>query len=191
MPQHCTETKQWHCVFNCCKRYVLGQEAESLLILTEHPFWLFQRRWTWYLCLPFTIYLQILVWFYIHPVGLLTSPVWSPPIFSVASEEAEYYIFYFFFTRQKQGTVCVCVYVCTISGFSSVPLWPYGHTPWGPSGSSVHGILQTRTLKWVVMLSSWGSIFPTQWLNLHLLCLLHWQMDYLQHHLGSPNKGPG
>ena len=41
-------------------------------------------------------------------------------------------------------------------------------------GSSVHGILQARILEWVVMPSSWG-IFPTQRLNLCLLCLLHWQ----------------
>ena len=32
------------------------------------------------------------------------------------------------------------------------------------------------------------GIFPTQLLNLHLLCLLHWQADFLSlHHLGSPN----
>ena len=37
------------------------------------------------------------------------------------------------------------------------------------SGSSVHGIFQTRILEWV-------GIFPTQGLNLHLL---HWQADYL------------
>ena len=189
MPQHCTETKQWHCVFNCCKRYVLGQEAESLLILTEHPFWLFQRRWTWYLCLPFTIYLQILVWFYIHPVGLLTSPVWSPPIFSIASEEAEYYIFYFFFTRQKQGTVCVCVCVYTkwFQFCAFVALWTHPMRPirllcpWDSPDKNTEVGCHALLL----------GIFPTQWLNLHLLCLLHWQMDYLQQHLGSPNKGPG
>ena len=31
------------------------------------------------------------------------------------------------------------------------------------------------------------GIFPTQGLNLHLLCLLHWQADSLPlNHLGSP-----
>ena len=44
----------------------------------------------------------------------------------------------------------------------------------GLSGSSVHGILQTRILEWVAMASSRG-IFPTQGLNLYLLYLLHWQ----------------
>ena len=45
-------------------------------------------------------------------------------------------------------------------------------------GSSVHGILQARILKWVAIPSSRG-IFLTQGLNLHLLCLLHWQVGSL------------
>ena len=40
-----------------------------------------------------------------------------------------------------------------------------------PPGSSVRGILQARTLERVAMLSSMG-VFPTQRLNLCLLCLL-------------------
>ena len=33
------------------------------------------------------------------------------------------------------------------------------------------------------------GIFPTQGSNLHLLCLLHWQVSFFYHwhHLGSPN----
>ena len=48
-------------------------------------------------------------------------------------------------------------------------------TPWMvacPPGSSVHGILQARFLKWVSMPSSRG-IFPTQGSNSCLLWLLH------------------
>ena len=41
-------------------------------------------------------------------------------------------------------------------------------------GSSVHGILQARILELVAMPSS-RAIFPTQALNLYLLCLLLWQ----------------
>ena len=40
-----------------------------------------------------------------------------------------------------------------------------------PPDSSVHGILQARTLAWVALHQ---GIFPTQGSNLHLLCLLHW-----------------
>ena len=54
-----------------------------------------------------------------------------------------------------------------------------------PPGSSVHGILQARTLEWVAIPSSRG-IFPTQGLNLHLLRLLHWQAGYLP--LAPPGK---
>ena len=43
-----------------------------------------------------------------------------------------------------------------------------------PQGSSVHGILHARILEWVAISSSRG-FFPTQGLNLCLLCLLHWQ----------------
>ena len=48
-------------------------------------------------------------------------------------------------------------------------------------GSSIHGILQARTLEWVAISSSRG-IFLTQRLNPHLL---HWQADSLPlSHLG-------
>ena len=51
-------------------------------------------------------------------------------------------------------------------------------------GSSAHGILQARILKWVAM-----SFFLTQGSNLHLL---HWQADSLpQSHLGSPQPTIG
>ena len=41
-----------------------------------------------------------------------------------------------------------------------------------PPGSSVHGISQAGILHW---------IFLIQGLNLHLLCLLHWQLLLLSH----------
>ena len=41
--------------------------------------------------------------------------------------------------------------------------------------SSVHGILQARTLEWVAMSSSRGSSWPRD-PNLCLLYLLHWQV---------------
>ena len=47
-----------------------------------------------------------------------------------------------------------------------------------PPRSSVQGIPQARILEWVAMPSSRG-IFPTQGLNPHLLCLMHWQADSL------------
>ena len=49
---------------------------------------------------------------------------------------------------------------------------------WNLPDSSIHGILQSRTLQWVDMCSSKG-IFPTQGSNPHLLCLLHWQVSSL------------
>ena len=45
-------------------------------------------------------------------------------------------------------------------------------------GSSVHGILQARILKWVATSSSRG-IFLTQGSNPCFLCLLHWQAGSL------------
>ena len=43
-----------------------------------------------------------------------------------------------------------------------------------PPCSSVHRILQARIMEWVAMPFS-KEISPTLGLNLHLLCLLHWQ----------------
>ena len=52
-------------------------------------------------------------------------------------------------------------------------------TDCSPLGSSAHGIFQARILEWVVISHSKGS-------KLHLLHLLHWQMDSLPLcHLGT------
>ena len=45
-------------------------------------------------------------------------------------------------------------------------------------GSSVYEIFQARILEWVAI-SFYGGIFPTEGSNLHLLSLLHWQVDSL------------
>ena len=57
--------------------------------------------------------------------------------------------------------VCVCICMCLLSCFSHVRLCD----PLDCSlpGSSVHGILQTRTLEWVAMLSSKGSSQLRDW----------------------------
>ena len=69
--------------------------------------------------------------------------------------------------------VCVCVCVCVLICFSHVQ--PFCHPmDCSPPGSSVHGILQARILEWVTISSSRG-VFPTQGLNLCVLCLQHWQ----------------
>ena len=62
-----------------------------------------------------------------------------------------------------------------------------------PLGSSGHEILQDNTgVGWHALLQ---GIFLTQGLNLGLLCLQHWQVDFLPLcHLGSRrlgNKHPG
>ena len=57
---------------------------------------------------------------------------------------------------------------CSLSG-SSV----HGDSPGKNTGVGFHALLQ--------------GIFPTQGSNLRLLCLLHWQADFLPlSHLGSP-----
>ena len=82
--------------------------------------------------------------------------------------------------------VCVCVSVCKCTQFLS-----HGQLfaiPWtvAPPGSYVHGFFQARILEWVAIVLLQG-IFPTQSWNLHLLCLLLWQVDSLSlGHLGRP-----
>ena len=54
-------------------------------------------------------------------------------------------------------------------------------------GSSVHGILQARILEWVGLHALLQGIFLIQRSNLHLLCLLHWQLGSLSlEPLGKP-----
>ena len=75
------------------------------------------------------------------------------------------------------GCMCVCMP-------SHVRLWDPMHC--SPPGSSVHGIFQVRILECCHFLLQ--GIFLTQGLNLHLLCLLHWQADSLPlSHMGSPS----
>ena len=83
-----------------------------------------------------------------------------------------------FLVFKEITTLSSIVHTCVPSCFSRVQLCVT------LPGSSVHGILQARILEWTVILSSRESchpvlqgIFPAQELNLHLLCLLHWQAD--------------
>ena len=75
--------------------------------------------------------------------------------------------------------------VCILSHFSCVQLF-CDPVDCIPLGSSVHGILQARTLECVAISLSRG-IFPTQESNLCLLYLLHCRLIlYPRSHLGSP-----
>ena len=57
---------------------------------------------------------------------------------------------------------------------------------YGLPGSSVHGILQARTLEWVVMSSSRGSSEPRDTTCIsNVSCIGRWDL-YCQRHLGSP-----
>ena len=49
---------------------------------------------------------------------------------------------------------------------------------WSPSGSSVHGILQARILKWVAVLSSRVSSQPSNWTHISYI-YLNWQVGSL------------
>ena len=71
--------------------------------------------------------------------------------------------------------VCVCVCVCVWSVAQSC-LTLCNPVDCSPPGFSVHGIFQARILELVAISYSKRS-FQMQGLNLHLLCLLHWQMD--------------
>ena len=64
-------------------------------------------------------------------------------------------------TPTSSGYVCVCVY----KHAKLLDLYPTFGNPKGCSwpGSSVHGILQARTLAWVAMPSSRGSSWPRHW----------------------------
>ena len=76
-----------------------------------------------------------------------------------------------------------CVCVCMLSHFS--PVWLCDPLDCSPPGSSVHGILQARTLKRVAIPSSRGPYQPG--IKAHLWRLLHGHGGSLPlSHLGSP-----
>ena len=60
----------------------------------------------------------------------------------------------------------------------------YDLMDYGPPGSSIHGILQSRILEWVAIFFSRG-IFPTEGSNPGLL--RYQQILYCLSHQGSPN----
>ena len=64
--------------------------------------------------------------------------------------------------------ICVCMLSCFSCVWLFAILWTVALR------LLCHGILQARLLEWVSIPSSRG-IFPTQGLNPHILCLLHWQ----------------
>ena len=66
--------------------------------------------------------------------------------------------------------VCVCVCLCVLSHIQlSVAPWTVAHQ--GPLSVCCHFLLQ--------------GIFPTQGSNLHLLLLLHWQVDFFFNHCAT------
>ena len=82
--------------------------------------------------------------------------------------------------------VCVCVCVCVRARTKSLQLCLALCDPMDCSlpGSSIHRILQARTLEWVAMPSSRGSSLPRDWTRIS--CVLHWQVDSLP--LALPGK---
>ena len=70
---------------------------------------------------------------------------------------------------------CVYLFMCVCPDTKSCPTFcdPTKHIP---TGSSVHGIFPGKNTGVGCLLQ---GMFLTQGLNIHLLCLLHWQADSL------------
>ena len=60
---------------------------------------------------------------------------------------------------------------------------------YNPPGSSVHGILQARTLEWVAIPSSRGSSQPRDRTQVSCVSCIDGQIVLPLSHLGSPTKG--
>ena len=75
-------------------------------------------------------------------------------------------------TQDKSSIITGCVLIC----FSRVQVCD--PVDYSLPGSSVHGILQARTLEWVAMPSSRGSSQPRGW-TCGFLHLLHWRAGSL------------
>ena len=79
--------------------------------------------------------------------------------------------------------VCECVCVC-VQLLSHVQFFAAPQT--SPPGSSVHGILQARILKWVVNSFSRGSSWPRDRTCISCISCIGKRIHYHPHHLGSP-----
>ena len=66
--------------------------------------------------------------------------------------------------------------VCSVAQLSLTVCNPMDCSP---SGSSVHGISQARTLEWVAVSSRRRSFWPRDWALVS--CLLQWQADFFYH----------
>ena len=74
---------------------------------------------------------------------------------------------------QEGGEIYLHTYICvSVCAQSLGRVRLFDPMDCSPPGSSVHGILQARTLEWVAISYSRG-IFPTQGSNPCLLYLLH------------------
>ena len=68
--------------------------------------------------------------------------------------------------------------VCSVANLCGILCDPMDYSP---PGSSVNGIFPGKNTGVGCHFLLQGEIFPTQGLNSHLLCLLHWQVDIFCH----------
>ena len=59
-----------------------------------------------------------------------------------------------------------------------------------PPGSSIHGVLQARALKWVAMPFTGGSSWPRDRTCISYISCIGRRVLYHEHHLGSPSAQP-
>ena len=82
--------------------------------------------------------------------------------------------------RCQRGAVCACSATCQVRPTLCDAMEP------SPPGSSVHGILQARTLRWVAMPFSRGSSQRRDWTQVSYDSCTVRSVLYHQHHLGGP-----
>ena len=102
----------------------------------------------------------------------MTSPLFSEKLQSILIVKDN-----FFSLRRLQSMQCTCAQLLSL-----VRLFA---TPWTVARQTL-SMEFSRQEYWSVCHFLLQEIFPTKELNLHLLCLLHWQVDSLPlSHLGS------
>ena len=92
-------------------------------------------------------------------------------------------ILFHYGVSQETGYSSLC-YTVQFSSVAQSCLTLWDPVDCSPLGSSVHGILQARTIKWVAIPSSRGSSWLRDWT--HVSCLLLWQVGSLP--LALPGK---
>ena len=137
--------------------------------------------------IPAIIHMHIPTFWDSIPIKVIREYWVEFPVLSSRSLLAIYFIYSSMYMSIPISSLHLCIWICMLyAEFSPVRLCD--PVDCVPPGSSVHGILQARVLKWVAMPSSRGSSQPRDRICVsYVSCICRWvcmdipDLNYLKH----------